>query len=134
MVFPDKPLVLFDGVCNLCDNSVQFVIRHDPQAKFLFASLQSETGQSILKHFNLNLTDFNSFILLDKGEIYLKTSAILRGASLLGGWWNLMKIFFLVPTSIRDFFYSFVAKNRYRFFGKKEFCMLPSAELKSRFL
>jgi predicted DCC family thiol-disulfide oxidoreductase YuxK len=134
MKFPDKPLILFDGVCNLCNGSVQFVIRHDKEAKFLFASLQSEKGQEILKHFGMETENFDTFILLDKGEIYTKSSGVLKEAAILGGWFKIFTIFYLVPTFIRDIFYSFVARNRYRFFGKKDVCMIPTPELKARFL
>jgi predicted DCC family thiol-disulfide oxidoreductase YuxK len=134
MTFPDKPLILFDGVCNLCNGSVQFVIKHDKESKFLFTSLQSDKGQEILKHFGMKTDDFDSFILLDKGEIYTKSSGVLKEAVILGGWFKIFAIFYLVPTFIRDLFYSFVAKNRYRFFGKKDSCMIPTPELKARFL
>lgn len=134
MTFPDKPLILFDGVCNLCNGSVQFVIKHDKESKFLFASLQSDKGQEILKHLGLKTDNFDSFILLDKGKIYTKSSGVLKEAAILGGWFKIFTIFYLVPTFIRDLFYSFVAKNRYRFFGKKDACMIPTPELKARFL
>jgi predicted DCC family thiol-disulfide oxidoreductase YuxK len=134
MIFPDKPLILFDGVCNLCNGSVQFVIKHDKESKFLFTSLQSDKGQEILKHLGLKTDNFDSFILLDKGEIYTKSSGVLKEAAILGGWFKIFTIFYLVPTFIRDLFYSFVAKNRYRFFGKKDACMIPTPELKARFL
>jgi predicted DCC family thiol-disulfide oxidoreductase YuxK len=134
MKFPDKPLILFDGVCNLCNGSVQFIIKHDKESKFLFASLQSDAGQEILTHFGMRTDDFDTFILLDKGKIYTKSSGVLKEASILGGWFKIFTIFYLVPTFIRDLFYSFVAKNRYRMFGKKEFCMIPTPELKARFL
>jgi predicted DCC family thiol-disulfide oxidoreductase YuxK len=134
MTFPDKPLILFDGVCNLCNGSVQFVIKHDKESKFLFTSLQSDKGQEILKHLGLKTDNFDSFILLDKGKIYTKSSGVLKEAAILGGWFKIFTIFYLVPTFIRDLFYSFVAKNRYRFFGKKDSCMIPTPELKARFL
>lgn len=134
MTYPDKPLILFDGVCNLCNGSVQFVIKHDKESKFLFASLQSDKGQEILKHLGLKTDNFDSFILLDKGKIYTKSSGVLKEAAILGGWFKIFTIFYLVPTFIRDLFYSFVAKNRYRFFGKKDACMIPTPELKARFL
>lgn len=134
MTLPDKPLILFDGVCNLCNGSVQFVIKHDKESKFLFASLQSDKGQEILKHLGLKTDNFDSFILLDKGKIYTKSSGVLKEAAILGGWFKIFTIFYLVPTFIRDLFYSFVAKNRYRFFGKKDACMIPTPELKARFL
>ena len=100
----------------------------------MFASLQSDKGQEILKHLGLKTDNFDSFILLDKGKIYTKSSGVLKEAAILGGWFKIFTIFYLVPTFIRDLFYSFVAKNRYRFFGKKDACMIPTPELKARFL
>jgi predicted DCC family thiol-disulfide oxidoreductase YuxK len=134
MEFPDKQLILFDGVCNLCNSYVQFVIERDSQNKFLFASLQSDTGQNLLKHFGLETTGFKTLVLLQDKEIYTKSTGALRILKQLDGIWKISYIFILVPAFIRDFFYSFVAANRYRFFGKKEFCMIPSPKLKSKFL
>lgn len=134
MVFPDKPLILFDGVCNLCNASVQFIIKRDVENKFLFASLQSETGQNILKHFGLDTTEFKTLILLQNKEIYTKSTAALGILKQLNGFWKFLYIFILIPTPIRDFFYTFVANNRYRFFGKQKYCMMPSSELKAKFL
>ena len=134
MDFPDKPLILFDGVCNLCNTYVQFVIKRDTQNKFLFASLQSETGQNVLKHFELDTTEFKTLVLLQDNQIYTKSTGALRVLKQLDGILKFSYIFILVPAPIRDLFYNFVAANRYRFFGKKEYCMIPSPELKARFL
>jgi predicted DCC family thiol-disulfide oxidoreductase YuxK len=134
MTLPDKPVILFDGVCNLCNGSVQFVIKHDTEKKFLFASLQSEAGQALLKHFGLPTENFNTFVVIENGKIYTKSTGVLREAAILGGWFKIFTIFYLVPAFIRDIFYSFVAKNRYNLFGKKQFCMIPTPELKARFL
>jgi predicted DCC family thiol-disulfide oxidoreductase YuxK len=134
MEFPDKQLILFDGVCNLCNTYVQFVIERDSQNKFLFASLQSDTGQNLLKHFGLDTTELKTLVLLQDKEIYIKSTGALRILKQLDGIWKFSYIFILIPAFIRDFFYSFVAANRYRFFGKKEYCMIPSPKLKSKFL
>jgi predicted DCC family thiol-disulfide oxidoreductase YuxK len=134
MEFPDKQLILFDGVCNLCNTYVQFVIERDSQNKFLFASLQSDTGQNLLKHFGLDTTELKTLVLLQDKEIYIKSTGALRILKQLDGIWKISYIFILIPAFIRDFFYSFVAANRYRFFGKKEYCMIPSPKLKSKFL
>ena len=134
MDFPDKPLILFDGVCNLCNTYVQFVIKRDTQNKFLFASLQSETGQNVLKHFELDTTEFKTLVLLQDNQIYTKSTGALRVLKQLDGILKFSYIFILVPAPIRDLFYNFVAANRYRFFGKKEYCMIPSPELKAKFL
>ena len=131
---PNKPLVLFDGVCNLCNGSVQFLIRHDPKGKLMFAALQSNKGQEILKHFGMKTDNLDSFVLVEDGQAYIKSTGVLRELKILGGFFSLFYGLIIVPTPIRDFFYNFVAKNRYRFFGKKEFCMIPTPELKARFL
>jgi predicted DCC family thiol-disulfide oxidoreductase YuxK len=134
MTLPDKPVILFDGVCNLCNGSVQFVIKHDTEKKFLFASMQSEAGQAILKHFGLPTENFNTFVVIENGIIYTKSTGVLKEASILGGWFKIFTIFYLVPAFVRDIFYNFVAKNRFILFGKKESCMIPTPELKARFL
>jgi predicted DCC family thiol-disulfide oxidoreductase YuxK len=130
----NNPVVLFDGVCNLCNSSVQFLIRKDRQARLRFASLQSEFGQAVLQKFNLPQNNFNSFVLLEGEKIYLRSSAALRITRYLGGFWRVFQIFWIVPPFVRDAIYDFIAKNRYKWFGKKPECMLPSPELKERFL
>ncbi len=130
----EKPLLLFDGICNLCNSSVQFIIRHDPEQKFLFASLQSDKGQEILKELGLNNKEFNSLILIENGKAYMRSTGALRIARHLSGLWKFLYIFIIIPSFIRDFLYNFVAHNRYRFFGKKDHCMIPTPELKARFL
>lgn len=129
-----SPVVLFDGVCNLCNSSVQFLIRNDKQKKFRFASLQSDFGQEILRKFNLPQTDFNSFVLFEGEKVYLRSSAALRIAYYLGGFWYIFQIFWIVPPFFRNAIYNFIAKNRYKWFGKKTECMIPSPELRERFL
>ncbi|HNP23103.1 MAG TPA: thiol-disulfide oxidoreductase DCC family protein [Panacibacter sp.] len=130
----DHPVVLFDGVCNLCSSSVQFVIKHDPKKQFRFASLQSDFGQHVMEHFNLPANEFNSFILLENERIYTKSTGALRLSRKLNGLWPTLYGFMIVPAFIRDAVYSYVAKNRYRWFGKKEACWLPTPELKGLFL
>lgn len=127
-------IILFDGVCNLCNSSVQFVIKHDKDKKFMFASLQSTAGQLLLKQFDLPLQDFNSFILIENEKVFLKSTAALMVAKQLKGAVKLLYGFIIVPTFIRNGAYNFIAKNRYKWFGKKESCILPTAELKARFL
>ncbi|MDZ4757308.1 MAG: thiol-disulfide oxidoreductase DCC family protein [Bacteroidota bacterium] len=130
----NEHIILFDGVCNLCNTMVQFVIKRDPKAKFKFASLQSESGQAILKKFNLPVNDFNSFVYIQGEQCYLRSSAALRVAKELGGAWKLFYAFIIIPKFIRDFFYNMIAKRRYSMFGKQDSCMIPTSELKSRFL
>jgi predicted DCC family thiol-disulfide oxidoreductase YuxK len=129
-----SPIILFDGVCNLCNNSVQFVLKHDKQKQFLFASLQSDAGQLLLKKYNLPETSFNSFVLLQNDEVYLKSTAALMVAKQLSGAIKILYVFIIVPAFIRNAVYNIIATNRYKWFGKRENCMLPTAALKSRFL
>jgi predicted DCC family thiol-disulfide oxidoreductase YuxK len=129
-----KPIILFDGICNLCNGAVQFVIKHDPEGKFLFASLQSEAGQEVLKQYNLPAGNFNSFILVQNEKIYNKSTAALKVARQMKGAWSWLYIFIVIPKFIRDAVYTWIAQNRYKWFGKKDTCMLPSPELKTRFL
>ncbi|HMR91998.1 MAG TPA: thiol-disulfide oxidoreductase DCC family protein [Chitinophagaceae bacterium] len=128
------PVILFDGVCNLCNSSVQFVIRRDKKGSFRFASLQGRSGQQYLQQYHLPVDDFNSFVLIENNRAYTRSTAALRVARRLGGGWKLLYGFIVIPRFIRDAVYNLVAKNRYRWFGKKEACMIPSPELKARFL
>ena len=132
----NKPysIIYFDGVCNLCNASVDFVIKRDKNKKFRFASLQSEAGQKILVENNFNQSDYDSFILEHKGKVYIKSTAALQVAINLGFPLNLMGIFLLIPSFIRNWVYEQIAKNRYKWFGKKETCRLPSAEERALFL
>jgi predicted DCC family thiol-disulfide oxidoreductase YuxK len=129
-----KPIILFDGVCNLCDNAVQFIIRHDPGEKFLFASLQGEFGQQLMKQYNLPSANFNSFILLQNNKVFNKSTGALKVAKQIKGAWKLLYIFIVVPKFIRDAVYTWIANNRYKWFGKKDDCMIPTPQLKTRFL
>jgi predicted DCC family thiol-disulfide oxidoreductase YuxK len=129
----NKPVILFDGVCNLCNSSVQFVIKRDKQNRFQFASLQSEFGQNILSQHNLSSDDYGSFFLLEKDTLFTKSTGALKVLSQLHNWhWS--RIFLFVPKFIRDGVYSFIAHNRYRWFGKREACWVPTPELKAKFL
>lgn len=132
--FENKNIILFDGVCNLCYSSVNFVIEHDKKNVFYFASLQSDFGQFFCKKYKLPSTDFNSFIYFKKGILYKKSRAALEVSKMLKGFWQLAYIFVAVPSFIRDGVYNYISKNRYTFFGKKDACRLPTLELKKRFL
>jgi predicted DCC family thiol-disulfide oxidoreductase YuxK len=129
-----QPLILFDGVCNLCNSSIQYIIKYDKHNKFKFASLQSDAAKDILLQFNQNNSDLNSIILIVGDEIYKKSSAILRLLKILGGLHSILYIFMIVPKPIRNWVYDYVAKNRYKWYGKKESCMIPTKELKSKFI
>lgn len=127
-------LILFDGVCNFCDASINFVLERDPEGKFKYASLQSEAGQEVLTRLGLPTSDFDSFVYVEGDKHYTKSSAGLKVAQELGGLWRLTAIFMLVPKPLRDWVYSLIARNRYKWFGKKDACMLPSPEVRERFL
>ena len=132
---PNKKIILFDGVCNLCNSSVQFVIQHDKKDVFRFVALQSELGQEILKHIGVNPKNIDSIILYDPGvAYYYKSKAALEIAKNLGGFWHFGTIFRIIPTGISNQLYDYIAENRYKWYGKKESCMIPTAELKSKFL
>lgn len=132
-VMADK-IVLFDGVCNLCDNSVKFIIQRDRKAVFKMASLQSEIGQNLQTHFGQDPTQVNSVMFIENGKLYTKSTAALRIAKHLDGAWKLFIVFMIIPTPIRDIVYDFIARNRYRWFGKHDACMIPDKSIKSRFL
>jgi predicted DCC family thiol-disulfide oxidoreductase YuxK len=127
-------IILFDGVCNLCNGLVQFIIKIDKKEVFKFSSLQSEFGQKILLENNLDTKDLNSFIFLDQDKVYHKSTAALKMYKSIGSYWQLLYIFIIVPRPIRDWIYSLIAKNRYKWFGKQESCWIPTPELKSRFI
>ncbi|MUV38332.1 Alpha-N-acetylgalactosaminidase [Lentibacillus sp. JNUCC-1] len=126
-------IVLFDGVCHFCDASVQFIIKRDPHRHFKFASLQSEVGERLLLEYGVP-QDTDSFVLIDQGRAFIQSTAALKMCRYLRFPWKIFYAFLLVPRPIRDFFYNVVAKNRYRWFGKKEACTLPTVEDKERFL
>jgi predicted DCC family thiol-disulfide oxidoreductase YuxK len=113
---------------------VLFTIRKDPQGIFKYAPLQSEVGQSLLKQFNLPMDDYHSFILIEGNRYYRKSTAALRVARRINGLWSILYASIVVPRLIRDFIYDIVVKNRYRWFGKKEECLIPTPDIKSRFL
>ena len=127
-------ILLFDGVCNLCNSIVQFTIKRDPKGKFKFASLQSKSGQALLKKFDLPTDDFASFVLIKGDNYFLKSSAGLHVLKELGGVWKLFYISIIFPRPLRDFIYNIIAKTRYRIFGKRDTCMVPTQDIKIRFL
>ena len=127
------PVLLFDGVCNLCTGSVQFIIKRDPTKKFRFASLQSEFGQQVLAQHQLNTDTFDSLVLLEDGKIHQRSTAALRIARQLSGAWPMLYAFIIVPAFIRNAVYNFIARNRYKWFGKKEACWLPTPDLQALF-
>lgn len=128
------PVIFFDGVCNLCTASVQFIIRHDPQRQFRFASLQSITAKTMLSRHPLAKDRVNSLLLWEDGTVYARSEAALRIARKLSGAWPLLYGFRIVPPGIRDGIYTIVARNRYRWFGRKEDCWAPTPALQQLFL
>ncbi|MDO9593963.1 MAG: DCC1-like thiol-disulfide oxidoreductase family protein [Lutibacter sp.] len=132
--FENKSIIFFDGVCNLCNASVNFVIKHDKKEQFLFASFQSDAAKEILLHFNLKNLDANTVILVEGQKVYDKSTAALKIAKRLDGGYKAFYAFIIVPKIFRDWVYDIIAKNRYRWFGKRESCLIPSVKLRNRFL
>jgi predicted DCC family thiol-disulfide oxidoreductase YuxK len=130
----NEAVLLFDGVCNLCNSSVQFILKHEKNQNLTFAAIQSEAGKRRLAEHNINPIQTNSVILFKSGQVYTQSDAILKITQFLSFPYSLGKILFVVPKSIRDFFYKKVARNRYRWFGKRDSCMIPTPQLKNRFL
>ena len=130
----NNKIVLFDGICNLCNSSVQFIIKQDKKKRFRFASLQGKFGQEFLKKYDLPADNFNSFILVEEEKIYTRSTGALRMLKHLGGGWSLFYAFIILPKFIRDGVYNWVARNRYKWFGKKDECTIPTPDLRTRFL
>ena len=136
MEYPqDKKIILFDGVCNLCNSAVQYVIRHDKKDVFRFATLQGPTGLQFIHERQIDTSKIDSIILVDPGiAYYVKSSAAIKIGREFGGGYKLLAIFEWLPRGFRDWIYDLIAKRRYRWFGKKETCMIPTPELKIKFL
>ena len=130
----EDKVLLFDGVCLVCSAWVHFVIARDPEGRIKMASVQSEAGQAILAHFGMPTDDFDTMVFVEGGAHYIKSTAFLRAVRYLTFPWPLLRIGLLMPRFLRDFFYSLVANNRYRLFGKKDVCMIPSPEIRERFV
>ena len=130
----NKKIVLFDGVCNLCSSSVQFIIKRDKKNQFLFGSLQGKTGQHYLEKFGLSTNNFHSFMLIEDGRLYTRSAAALRMLKHLGGGWSLLYGLMIIPAFIRDAVYNLLANNRYKWFGKKAECWVPTPAIKDKFL
>ena len=130
----DKKIILFDGVCNLCNSSVTFVIQRDKKDLFRFAALQDPAGQELIKKHQIDTSKTDSIILIDGDRAYVKSTAALKVARHLGSGYPLLYGFMIIPYFIRNWVYDYVARNRYKWYGKKESCMIPTPELKSKFL
>jgi Uncharacterized protein conserved in bacteria len=131
----DKKIILFDGVCNLCDSSIQFIIRHDKKDLFRFVALQSEIGMEIIKHIGVDTSKIDSILLYEPGKAYYyKAEAALKIAKELGGIYTAISWFGILPKFLTNSVYDYIAKNRYKWYGKKDACMIPTPELKAKFL
>ncbi|MEC0239405.1 thiol-disulfide oxidoreductase DCC family protein [Paenibacillus dokdonensis] len=127
-------IVLVDGVCHLCQGLTRFIIERDPLAKFQFASLQSDIGAELLQKGGLPVDEVDTVVVIENGKYYIRSAAVLRIVRQLKMPWPLLYAFAFVPLPVRDWLYRYVARNRYRWFGKEEQCMLPTPELRKRFL
>lgn len=127
-------IVLFDGVCNFCNASVNFLLRRDKDGVFRFAALQSETGRKLLAEAGLERRDLDSMVLIEGGKVAVKSTAALHAARRLPGLWRIAGLLLAIPKGLRDWCYDAVAARRYRWFGKREACMIPTEEMRSRFL
>lgn len=131
----DKKLILFDGICNLCNSSINYVIKHDKDDVFMFAPLQSKVGKKIINDHNIDASKTDSIILYEHSKgVSFKSTAALKIASRLGFPRNLMAIFYVIPAFIRNWVYDYIAKNRYNWFGKQDACMIPTPELRKKFI
>lgn len=128
-----QQVIFFDGLCNLCNGAVQFVIKHDKKSLFKFAALQSEYAKSKLMPYTLQTKQGDSILLLQNAELYEQSTAALKIAKQLNGLWPMLYVFIIVPPFIRNSIYKFIARNRYKWFGKQENCWLPTANLEKRF-
>jgi len=131
---PNKITVLFDGVCNLCNGAVQFIIKRDPDSTFRFASLQSDYGQAQLRKFGLDTHALYSIIVIEGGSVFQQSDAALKIAAHLHGPWRFLRIFRFVPRFLRDGVYHLVATYRYKIFGKNDHCLVPAGDMRARFI
>ncbi len=130
----DSGIILFDGVCNLCNRFVKFIIVKDRLKKIHFSPLQKESTKELLRKFNIDFSKLDTVIYIKDEKVFAKSSAALHVLKDIGGIWKLFFVFIIVPKFIRDFIYSIVVRNRYRIFGKSDSCMIPSEKDKARFL
>ena len=128
------PIILFDGVCNFCNDSINTIIKLDKKGVFKFAAIQSEVGQRLLKVYGYSDKNLSTVVLICDGRLYTKSDAALQTFKHLGGWWRYLRILTIVPRFIRNAVYDFIARNRYKWFGKKEECMIPTPDVRARFL
>ena len=131
----NKKIILFDGVCNFCNDAVLKIIRYDKNNQFVFTSLQSEIGIEITNYLGIDTSKIDSIVLYEPNVSYdIKSTAALKIMKEFGGFWGISKIFWAVPEGFRNVVYDFIAKNRYKWFGKKENCMIPTKEIREKFI
>ena len=131
----NKKIILFDGVCNFCNDAVLKIIRYDKNNQFVFTSLQSEIGIEITNYLGIDTSKIDSIVLYEPNASYdIKSSAALKIMKDFGGFWNVSQIFWALPEGFRNVVYDFIAKNRYKWFGKKETCMIPTKEIQEKFI
>jgi predicted DCC family thiol-disulfide oxidoreductase YuxK len=131
----NKKLILFDGICNLCNDAVLKVIKNDSKNTFVFTALQSETGKKVIDHLKIDISKLDSIILYEPNVSYdIKSSAALKIMNDFGGFWKATQLFLIFPERFRNLIYDYIARNRYKWFGQRESCMLPTPELKIKFL
>jgi predicted DCC family thiol-disulfide oxidoreductase YuxK len=130
----EHPIILFDGVCNFCNGIVSFIIRRDKKAGIHFAALQSESGQKLLQQYHFSLNDMETIVFIENETAYTRSTAALKISRHLGGLWPLCYGFIIVPKFIRDGIYNWIARNRYKWFGVRQECMMPTPDIKARFL
>ncbi len=129
-----KSIILFDGMCNFCNTSVNKIIKYDKKNVFKFAAIQSDAGKKLLTELSIDTLKIDSILLIEKNTLFTKSTAVLKIAKQLSGLYKLGYAFIIIPPFIRDTIYDFIAKNRYKWFGKKESCMIPSIEVREKFL
>ncbi len=130
----NKTILLFDGYCNLCSSTVQFILKHEKDNDLYFRSLQSENGKDLLDLYEINPSDVDSIVLIENKKAYTKSSAALKVSKHLKGLYPVLQVFYIVPAFIRNMVYDYVAKNRYKWFGKSDTCMIPEKKVNHRFL
>ncbi len=130
----NNPIVIFDGVCNLCNGAVNFIIRRDAARRFVFASVQSDAGKKLMSEFGFDKNNIDTFILIKEGRSFVRTDAALEIARDFSGFWHVLRALKIIPRPLRDYFYNYIATNRYKLFGKRDSCMMPTSEIKNRFL
>lgn len=133
-ILKNKTILLFDGYCNLCHSSVQFVLKHEKKQELYFTSLQSKIGLEILKYYNIDTNSIDSLVLIEKNKAYTKSTAALKLTKHLKGLYSLGYIFIIIPAFVRNWVYDFIAKNRYKWYGKLDSCLIPDENLAKRFL